>query len=230
MSKFIDILKLIIRVLTPYKKHLILVCCIIIVSFILIPNLTATLDVFIENKFKLPVGYNFFDESHYENISKDKLNKISFVGVAFLSLLILFDGLTKSVSKNKGKYEQVESYGSHGTASFQQNEEIKKNYYKNKKGWFIGGVKDKLKYSIGMDGVYHRVDHQELNMQMIVIGPPGSKKTTGFVLPNIFNICYQYKNEKARPDMIISDPKSEIFTLTSAYLETNGYDVHVLDL
>jgi type IV secretion system protein VirD4 len=229
MNKFIDILKLIIKGLNPYKKHLILISCIIVVAFIVIPNATATLDVFIENKFKLPGGYSFFNESHYTNMFKDSLNKVLFVGVAFLSVLILFDGLTKSVSKNKGKYEQVESHGSHGTASFQSNDEIKKNYFRNKKGWFIAGLKDKLRYSIGMDGVYHPVDHQELNMQMIVIGPPGSKKTTGFVLPNIFNICYQYKDEKARPDMIISDPKSEIFILTSAYLESNGYDVHVLD-
>ena len=101
MNKFIDILKLIIKGLNPYKKHLILISCIIVVAFIVIPNATATLDVFIENKFKLPGGYSFFNESHYTNMFKDSLNKVLFVGVAFLSVLILFDGLTKSVSKNK---------------------------------------------------------------------------------------------------------------------------------
>jgi type IV secretion system protein VirD4 len=228
MNKLISMSKKIQKILTPYKKHLILVATILVVAVILIPNITATLDTVIKNKFKIPSGYSFFATDHYRNLFSDSLNKILFAGIAFIVVMILFNGFTKSLNKDKGKYEQFESYGSHGTASFKSDDEIEVSC-EDKKGWFIGSMKEGLNYKIDMDGVYHPVDHKDLNMQMIVIGPPGSKKTTGFVLPNIFSICHQYKEEKERPDFIITDPKSEIFTLTSNYLKKNGYDIHVLD-
>ena len=42
-------------------------------------------------------------------------------------------------------------------------------------------------YTPGMKGAYHPVNG-ELNLQNLILGPPGSKKTTGYVLPNIFNL------------------------------------------
>jgi type IV secretion system protein VirD4 len=79
-----------------------------------------------------------------------------------------------------------------------------------------------------MPGAYHPIGGS-LNMQALVLGSPGSFKTTSFVIPNIFHIPYMYKNLDEKGDMIITDPKSEIYCLTSKYLADCGYDVYVLD-
>lgn len=125
-------------------------------------------------------------------------------------------------------YTQKDTYGSHGTARFQSKKDIKNNYAKDKFGWFIGSSKPNLSYKINMDGVYHKLNGK-LNMQTVVVGPPGSIKTTGLVLPNLFHIPHMYKNTNEQPDLIITDPKSELFSLTANYYEQLGYDVRVLD-
>lgn len=159
--------------------------------------------------------------------------------------------------KPKMKYEEQHLYGSHGTARWQTIDETKEYYYKDKIGWFLGSTEDhnvvvdvaikkstdsmeddnaKLKtkkqkdliYKLGMDAAYHPVS-SKLNMQTVVIGPPGSNKTTGFVLPNLYNIPYAYRHSKVKPDIIVTDPKSELYSLTADYFESNGYEVHVLD-
>jgi len=67
-------------------------------------------------------------------------------------------------------------------------------------------------------------------MQTLVFGSPGSFKTTSVVLPNIFHIPYIYKDQEKKADLIITDPKSEIYSLTAEYLkEKMNYDIYVLD-
>ena len=77
----------------------------------------------------------------------------------------------------------------------------------------------------------HSEKDGDLNMQMIVVGSPGCNKTTGFVLPNIYHLPTIYKNSDVgeMPDLVITDPKSEIYSLTANYLENMGYEVRVLD-
>ena len=130
--------------------------------------------------------------------------------------------------RSKNKYSLKEKYGSHGTSRFQKKGEIRKNYYGDKTGWFLGSCAARQSYRPGMEGAYLPVKGR-LNMQVTVIGSPGSYKTTSLVLPNIFHIPYAYKNLNEKADLIITDPKSEVFSLTANYLETCGYDVHVLD-
>jgi len=126
------------------------------------------------------------------------------------------------------KYLPMDNYGSHGTARFQNLKEIKNNYYEDDLGWFLGSVVPDLSYKVGMEGAYHNIGN-ELNMQTILFGSPGSFKTTSVVLPNIFHIPYIFKNREDKADLIITDPKSELFSLTANYLIENGYEVRVLD-
>jgi type IV secretory pathway TraG/TraD family ATPase VirD4 len=92
----------------------------------------------------------------------------------------------------------------------------------------LGSLQPGLSYRIGMKGAYHNINNN-LNMQMLVFGSPGSFKTTSVVLPNVFHIPYIFKDKTEKADLVITDPKSELFILTSKYLEDNGYDVKVLD-
>jgi len=131
-------------------------------------------------------------------------------------------------TKNQNKYSRQDKYGSHGTSRFQNPKEIRNNYFRDKSGWFLGSNIPHLSYHIGMNGAYHPINGS-LNMQIAVFGSPGSFKTTAFVLPNIFHIPFIYKNLPEKADIIITDPKCEIYSLTARYLESQNYEVRLLD-
>lgn len=57
-----------------------------------------------------------------------------------------------------------------------------------------------------------------------IIGASGAGKTTGYVLPNIRTTA------NSGHSMVVSDPKGEIFDITSGYLEEQGYNVVKFDL
>ncbi|MHB8276757.1 MAG: VirD4-like conjugal transfer protein, CD1115 family [Candidatus Humimicrobiaceae bacterium] len=182
-------------------------------------NLLTVPENFIINKFKDTQTYfDFFSKTYPANI----------LGWAFIGFFIIFFIFGTARLKIQNKYRQMEEYGSHGTARFQTPREIKNNYFKDKLGWFLGSNAADLKYSVGMSGAYHHIE-SNLNMQTLVFGSPGSFKTTSVVLPNIFHIPYMYKYQEEKADLIITDPKSEIYSLTAKYLKDNNYDVHVLD-
>lgn len=178
-----------------------------------------TSSYFINLFFSKETYFRFFKDIDTPNILGWGIFAYFFIN----SILGMFGNL-----KVYERYSQTDTYGSHGTSRWQTKKEIIKNYSKDKMGWFLGTWLNDKVYNLGMEGAYHPLNG-ELNMQMTVIGPPGSQKTTGFVLPNIFHIPYIYKNSKEKADLIITDPKSEIWALTSDYLEKEGYEVRVLD-
>ncbi len=162
--------------------------------------------------------FDFFTKVYPSNI----------LGWGIIVFFIMYSLFGTFGSRLHKSYLQVEDYGSHGTARFQSPKEIKRNYFKDKMGWFLGSSVPDLKYSVGMAGAYHPIGSR-LNMQIALFGSPGSFKTTSVVLPNIFHIPYMYRDLKEKADLIITDPKSELYSLTAKYLLDNGYDVHVLD-
>ncbi|MBU3174406.1 VirD4-like conjugal transfer protein, CD1115 family [Clostridium estertheticum] len=95
-------------------------------------------------------------------------------------------------------------------------------------GWFLGTLKKGESYKIGMKGLYHRID-QPLNSQVLVVGPPGSMKTTAFAINQIFHLSNVYENSKEKADQIIIDPKGELINLSRNYLEEKGYEVKCLN-
>lgn len=158
-----------------------------------------------------------------------KPNLYNFCGWIVAIYYLLINAIKSFKQFGKQKYQESTKYGSHGTARFQTVKEERENYEKDQKGWFLGSVEAGESYKLGMKALYHPVDG-ELNMQMTVVGSPGSRKTTGFVLPNLMNIPYAYKKAgESLPDIIVTDPKSELYCLTSPYLEKQGYEVYVVD-
>ncbi|WP_425378968.1 VirD4-like conjugal transfer protein, CD1115 family [Spiroplasma endosymbiont of Polydrusus pterygomalis] len=63
------------------------------------------------------------------------------------------------------------------------------------------------------------------NIHSVIVGSTASGKTQGIVVPTI------YLNGKSttKPTMIITDPKGELYNLTSGFLAENGYKIKVID-
>jgi len=201
---------------------------------IILPILSSVLGQFLEG-YRYDISLNPEDFLFKIAVSRstytDFFTKVSPPNVfswAALGLFITYSFFGLKGLKLQKRYTQKDDYGSHGTSRFQTPREVKKHYFKNKLGWFLGSSTADLNYFIGMPGAYHPIE-SSLNMQALVLGSPGSFKTTSFVIPNIFHIPYMYKNQDEKGDIIITDPKSEVYSLTSKYLAGCGYDVYVLD-
>lgn len=61
----------------------------------------------------------------------------------------------------------------------------------------------------------------KLNNNVVVVGSPGSGKSSSVVLPNIYQASGSY---------LISDPKGYLYEETADYLQKRGYEVLLLDL
>lgn len=64
------------------------------------------------------------------------------------------------------------------------------------------------------------------NAHTLIIGTTGSGKTTTYINPTIQILSKSH----AKPSMLISDPKGELYALHAKSLLAKGYDVKVLDL
>ena len=58
----------------------------------------------------------------------------------------------------------------------------------------------------------------------LILGSTGSMKTRLFVFPTVFTLGLAGEN------MVITDPKGEIYERTSGFLKEKGYEIHVLNL
>lgn len=217
------------------KGKVIFFIVLLVLSLVLLPTFSRVLREQIEiYKFStsgLPDNYVYNIMKNLDTYEMfvtilDPPNVISWA----LLLYVLYSQLIGSLNilKINKTYDQKDTYGSHGTARWQSKNEIKKHYYYEKLGWFIGSYKNNEYYRLGIDAAYLSLNGK-LNMQVTVIGGPNSLKSTSLVLPNILHIPYAYKKSKIKPDIIITDPKSELYALTAIYLEKQGYEVRVLD-
>lgn len=60
----------------------------------------------------------------------------------------------------------------------------------------------------------------------IILGTTGSNKTQGFVLPQVYTLGHSGQ----KPNMIITDPKGEVYGHMAETLRRQGYDVQVFNL
>lgn len=219
------------------KVGLIIFSAILLILLVCVPCLSMIIRDMVEvykfNPNKLPSNYFMnliFSFKTYKSFFT-KADAPNMVGWGILAWYII-SSILSLLKDNTEKYEQKEEYASHGTSRWQTEEEIRNNYYMDKLGWFIGDIEPNKVYEIMMDAAYLPVNGK-LNMQLIVVGPPGSIKTTGFVLNNIFHIATIYKELyeqiKERADLVITDPKPELYPLTAAKLKELDYDIYVLD-
>jgi len=163
------------------------------------------------------------------------------LGIWVFFTLYLYWMLYSVTTDSRRKYRQRHGYASHGTSRWQENGEVRKHYLSDPKGILLGAyhhkpTHDNVPYfppsnssltlqpskAKGPTYAVHPFESR-LNQNYIVFAPPGFGKTTTVVLPNVFNLGVQGLS------MVVTDPKGEIYELTSSFLSEKGYNVVVLD-
>lgn len=127
--------------------------------------------------------------------------------------------------------------GTHGTACFATAQEIdilKIGDEENTPGMILGKTLDTDEIIILPDSC------NSINKNVMIWGASGAGKTTGYIIPNSLKIAEQEelkRKEKILKELAIegknvvfTDPKGELYGLTSKYFEEQGYDVKVFNL
>lgn len=72
------------------------------------------------------------------------------------------------------------------------------------------------------EGVYLSIDNvNTANLNMLVVGPPGSGKSFRLARPMLSQLCGNF---------LVTDPKGELYKQTGQYFEDNGYEVMVMNV
>lgn len=72
------------------------------------------------------------------------------------------------------------------------------------------------------EGVYLSIQNDKTsNLNMLIVGPPGSGKTFRCCKPLLSNLCGNF---------VVTDPKGELYKQTGQYFEDNGYEVMVMNV
>ncbi len=150
--------------------------------------------------------------SHIDDIFKDpwdfKLNGSS-IKTVLLLLLAYAMGIGVYLSSRKN-YRRGEEHGSaRWGVPFTLNRKYSDNEYTNNK-LLTQNVR------IGLDGKKHR-----RNLNVLVIGGSGAGKTRFYCKPNLM---------QANTSFVVLDPKGEQLRDTGHLLESQGYEIRVLDL
>lgn len=196
-----------------------------LVNFFLVGYLTVFLVFFQESK--LTAGENAFefmtDPLHAASVLifnggtqpvEQSIHGVYTNGIlqgAFWLLMIYV--VYRLVWHRNPKHKKAAEEGSHGTADWQDPQEVKENYLKSNEGMILGEYKGKM-------AVHPLKNNLGLNSNALVFGGSGSYKTAGFVIPNILHI-----GETLGHSMILPDPKGELWNETSRRLRNLGYEV-----
>lgn len=196
-------------------------------SIVFLPLAAGVLKMMMEKKlnllkFKEEFNDVFFSMEHYSTFFD--WNPINAAGW-FLILIVSLAAIRKLIAgrvEMKERYEDRSDYGSHGTARWQTSKEIKKQYYTGEPGFIVGDLDERV---YKPEGKYAVVPNNgTTNMNIIAFGPPGSEKTTGLILPNLFHVI-----RNLGYSFVATDPKGEIYQMTAAEAKKKGYEVQVLD-
>lgn len=175
--------------------------------------LNITIDLNIKNYFQV------LSKCFGKNIViSNNLYALICVIIALISILIILDILLvlfKKQNENKGINFKSED-GTYGTANWMHENEISEVLgLNNIPGIILGKYNDNL-VKLPFDSYF--------NKNICVFGSSGSMKTIGFLLTNLLELS------KYKKSIIVTDPKGEIYRITSSYFKSIGYTVKVLNL
>ena len=135
--------------------------------------------------------------------------------VIILLMIIFLYFIEPLITKQK-----IKNNNEHGSARWATTQEIKKNFKKEN----ISNIKQS-----GFP-IYYSKDNKKVwfdtsTPHWIYLGSTGSGKSVTAVIPQ----CSFIATAKVKKSVFITDPKGEIFSLTSKMFEDNGYTILTLD-
>lgn len=163
-------------------------------------------------------------------------NKMIGLICLIIALIFVFTIYNIKLTKKRMKIEREgisfkKKDGTHGTASFATAEEIdilKIGDEENTPGIVIGKTLD-------TDEIITLPDScKSINRNVMIWGASGAGKSTSYIIPNSLKIAEQEKLLKELAlegkNVVFTDPKGELYGVTSKYFEEQGYDVKVFNL
>jgi type IV secretion system protein VirD4 len=137
-----------------------------------------------------------------------------------LACLILW-GLMELKSKNH-KPVVASSYGSHGTGRWATKEEVMHKFPADGAGAILGRIWHKRQWRT----VIFPWNSRTRNRFVLVIGPPGSGKTSRYSLPNLIHAATVDKGRS----ILATDPKGELYRNMAGLLRQRGFEVRAINL
>ncbi|MGZ9850268.1 MULTISPECIES: VirD4-like conjugal transfer protein, CD1115 family [Macrococcoides] len=152
--------------------------------------------------------------------------------IIIIAIFLAICWLVQGILLDEKGYSEADQIGIHGTSKWGNPKEMRngkilakhkeskfsKNLQNNlnmKNGFILGKTPDKNELLIMHD------DTSIDNQNVAIIGSSGAGKTQAYVLPNIINI----RNKS----IIVTDPKGELFELTSELKRDQGFKVYQVD-
>ena len=175
--------------------------------------------------------HNFFD-----CIKAVHNNKIIALIYAIIALIFIFGVYNILFTKKQMKVEKEginfkQKDGTHGTANFADAKEIDILKIGNEQeipGMVIGKTLDTDEIIVLPDNC------KSVNRNVMVWGASGAGKSTSYIIPNALKIAEQEEILKKLAlegkNVVFTDPKGELYGITSQYFEEQGYDVKVFNL
>ena len=177
-----------------------------------------------ENRIASAFGENItkYNIQNIWDIFKTCFSNIKILVIWSVSSLILglfiidiYFTIKKAKIENKGIKFKVED-GTFGTANWMNKLELTDSFEVGTENGIIVGK---------LDGKIVTLPNNTMqNKNVAIFGASGSKKSRGYVIPNILNLAQQGKS------MILTDPKGELYKKTYTFLKNKGYNVKILNL
>lgn len=221
------------------KKSITVIILIYISIRILIPMINGyikLLGVCFDKQYTVAEIYNFFD--CIKAVHDNKIIGLIYVIIALISIFstynILFTKKRMKVEKEGINFKQKD--GTHGTANFAEAEEIdilKIGDEQETPGIVLGKTLDTDEIIVLPDS------SKSINRNVMVWGASGAGKSTSYIIPNALKIAEQENEEHKEKlkqlalegkNVVFTDPKGELYGITSKYFEEQGYDVKVFNL
>ena len=142
--------------------------------------------------------------------------------VILVYVLIIMKQSGSRYELDEDKNVKISNTGEYGTSKFMNREDLEENFNIDKNvnkfnGQILGKTEDGEIVFLNPDKLYG-------NKNILIIGSAGSGKSRGFAKPAILKIAERGEN------IIVTDPKGELFSDSYIYLKNEGYDVRVLNL
>ncbi|MEY8369062.1 type IV secretory system conjugative DNA transfer family protein [Anaerovoracaceae bacterium 42-11] len=159
-------------------------------------------------------------------ITEEPIAAIIILSLSYIGAKFAMQFVSKSAKKDPRGFKTVEN-GAEGSSQMLDEEEKRKIYqlldYDCPDGIILGKDK-KTGELITIPWEHPDPDYKPTNFNIALFGPPGTRKTSGVLLGNIYNFL------KAGLSVVVFDPKGEIYRETIAAAKYLNYNTKILNL